>query len=58
MSDHSSQHRTPSPPPQQLQREQSCSAFDECSELFVSGIHPYLTEEGLTMLFEKYGRVE
>jgi RNA recognition motif-containing protein len=32
--------------------------MNEGSNLFVTGIHPRLTEEEITVLFEKHGRVE
>lgn len=54
----SSPHRPPFPPPPQRFQRESSRAHVECSMLFVTGIHPYLTEEELTILFEKYGRVE
>lgn len=34
------------------------SEVNEGSNLFVTGIHPRLTEEEITVLFEKHGRVE
>jgi RNA recognition motif-containing protein len=45
------------PPPQPRDREQDESR-NEGSNLFVTGIHPSLTEDEVTRLFEKYGEVE
>jgi transformer-2 protein len=36
----------------------AAAAADEDSNLFVTGIHPRLTEEEITVLFEKHGKVE
>jgi hypothetical protein len=36
----------------------AAAAAGEDSNLFVTGIHPRLTEEDITVLFEKHGRVE
>jgi transformer-2 protein len=36
----------------------AAAAAGEDSNLFVTGIHPCLTEEEITVLFEKHGRVE
>jgi transformer-2 protein len=43
------------PPPQPRDTDES---RNEGSNLFVTGIHPSLTEEEVTRLFEKYGEVE
>ena len=43
------------PPPQPRDNDES---RNEGSNLFVTGIHPSLTEEEVTRLFEKYGEVE
>ncbi|KAJ8106518.1 hypothetical protein OPT61_g9478 [Boeremia exigua] len=45
------------PPPQPRNREEDESR-NEGSNLFVTGIHPSLTEDEVTRLFEKYGEVE
>lgn len=45
------------PPPQPRDRE-SDESRNEGSNLFVTGIHPSLTEDEVTRLFEKYGEVE
>ncbi|KAF3046700.1 hypothetical protein E8E11_006105 [Didymella keratinophila] len=45
------------PPPQPRDREAEESR-NEGSNLFVTGIHPSLTEDEVTRLFEKYGEVE
>ncbi|KAJ4326344.1 hypothetical protein N0V94_000019 [Neodidymelliopsis sp. IMI 364377] len=45
------------PPPQPRDREADESR-NEGSNLFVTGIHPSLTEDEVTRLFEKYGEVE
>lgn len=45
------------PPPQPRDRVEDESR-NEGSNLFVTGIHPSLTEEEVTRLFEKYGEVE
>ncbi|KAF2132164.1 RNA-binding domain-containing protein [Dothidotthia symphoricarpi CBS 119687] len=43
------------PPPQSRETDES---RNEGSNLFVTGIHPSLSEEEVTRLFEKYGEVE
>lgn len=43
------------PPPQSRESDES---RNEGSNLFVTGIHPSLSEEEVTRLFEKYGEVE
>ena len=39
-------------------RDDDDGAVNPGSNLFVTGIHPRLTEEEITVLFEKHGRVE
>lgn len=48
-------HSGPPPQPRDIESEES---RNEGSNLFVTGIHPSLTEEEVTRLFEKYGEVE
>lgn len=55
--------RSDVPPPRQNGGERSERGGDQGevnpgSNLFVTGIHPRLTEEEITVLFEKHGRVE
>jgi transformer-2 protein len=46
------------PPPAPRNDEDEEGARNSGSNLFVTGIHPSLTEEEVTRLFEKYGEVE
>jgi hypothetical protein len=48
----------PLPIPRGLDDEEDEGARNPGSNLFVTGIHPNLTEEEVTRLFEKYGEVE
>lgn len=48
----------PSGPPQQPRDREADESRNEGSNLFVTGIHPSLTEDEVTRLFEKYGEVE
>ncbi|KAL2041483.1 hypothetical protein N7G274_005865 [Stereocaulon virgatum] len=46
------------PPPDRNQEEREANARNPGSNLFVTGIHPRLSEAEVSRLFEKYGNVE
>ncbi len=46
------------PPPERRNNEDEEGSRNSGSNLFVTGIHPSLSEEEVTRLFEKYGEVE
>ncbi|KAH6226755.1 hypothetical protein HBI42_010500 [Parastagonospora nodorum] len=46
------------PPPARNEEDDDPGSRNSGSNLFVTGIHPSLTEEEVTRLFEKYGEVE
>jgi len=46
------------PPPDRGQDERESNARNPGSNLFVTGIHPRLSESEVSRLFEKYGNVE
>ncbi|KAF1938645.1 RNA-binding domain-containing protein [Clathrospora elynae] len=46
------------PPPARREEEDDDESRNSGSNLFVTGIHPSLSEEEVTRLFEKYGEVE
>ncbi|KAF2095612.1 RNA-binding domain-containing protein, partial [Rhizodiscina lignyota] len=45
-------------PPAEDRGQEDGGSINPGSNLFVTGIHPRLTEEAVTRLFEKYGNVE
>jgi len=49
---------TSGPPPDRGQDEREANARNPGSNLFVTGIHPRLSESEVSRLFEKYGNVE
>jgi hypothetical protein len=51
-------HHSGPPPAPRNEEEDEEGARNSGSNLFVTGIHPSLTEEEVTRLFEKYGEVE
>jgi RNA recognition motif-containing protein len=57
---HCSSNQDSGPPPAdgRVQDEREASARNPGSNLFVTGIHPRLSEDEVTRMFEKYGEVE
>ena len=55
---HSTNGNHSGPPPERHQDDRESGARNPGSNLFVTGIHPRLSEAEVSRLFEKYGNVE